>query len=428
MNGRHSDRPVARILAAAALAALSLLPLPSGAAGPGPAALVGKPAPELSARLPDGTVISLSGLRGKVPVVVTFWSIYCKTCTEELVALQRLYEKHGRAKLMVIAVNEDSDVGLARVNAFLSRFPSSEGGAKLTFPIVFDEGGTVFRTYKATQLPTLVYVDRQGVVRGVVEGYEKGTELAVSQAIGNLLAAVSPEALEAAAAESTYDLDVVVPVCGVYRDGKWYRPLDLDESGRPEALARARARGEEHLQREAVRLALADLGVALQGAPRPPGCNSPYGLEIRTPPARKEPLDLLIDKLNLPRIIEVTAQDTIEREREMYLYRRFRIHLPPLQEHLTAEGYTKETSTIRLRFVRSTYTEEQLFLDAIRSGYPYLADLRPVGRPRGGTELLLVSHAAPEKAVEKLQALSIGARNIAVDLLPGNIAEVTIWR
>lgn len=415
-----------RRLCAAAAAAFLL-------AGGGPAAadvrdLEGKNAPDFTAADLSGRQVALGPLRGGSPVILIFWSIYCKSCAEELAALERLAAKYGPDRVAVVAVNEDGDVGIARVRAFLDRFAASPAGARLTFPVVFDGRGEILAKYSVVHLPTLVYVDRDGVVRSVVEGYERGNELAVIAALEKLLGAVSPERLKEVAAEAVYDLDVTAPICGVYRDGRWYRPLDLDESGRPEAVARARAAGEEHLRREAVRLALARLGFGLFYRPRLPSCFAAYGIEIRTPRPEKDTLDLFLERLNLPRVLEVVGQETVERERELLLYRRIRIHLPALVEQLEADGFAAGKTTLRIRFVQASPMDERFFLDAVRTQFPYLASLRAEPSVRGGQEYVLECHAPAGTAVEKLQALDVGARKLSVDLLPGGVAEVAMWR
>ncbi|MGE5664744.1 MAG: TlpA disulfide reductase family protein, partial [Deltaproteobacteria bacterium] len=111
----------------------------SGEAFPAAASIVGKKAPDFSGKQVNGESLSLSSYRGKVPVILTFWSIYCKSCTEEMAALERLYRKYGPEKVAVIAVNEDGDVGLGRVRNFLARFTGPGGETKLSFPLFFDE-------------------------------------------------------------------------------------------------------------------------------------------------------------------------------------------------------------------------------------------------------------------------------------------------
>jgi len=396
------------------------------AAFPAPRDLVGKPAPDFTGASPLGKPVSLSAFRGKVPTVLTFWSIYCTTCVEEMAGLQRLYEKHGPGGVAVVAVNEDADVGVERVKAFLDRSAATADG-KFTYDILFDGKGDVLRAYGVSRLPTLFFIDRDGTVREVIEGGD-GREMRVVSAIGKLVGAVGPEGLREAAAEASFDLDAKVPLCGTYRNGKWHRPLDLDET-RQDVVARARAGGEEFLRREAVRRSLLQLGVTLHAEDRIPGCRAAYGVDLRSPYHRKDALDRFMDRLNLPRVIEVESQETVERERELTLYRRIKVILPALREQLLLDGYSTERSDLRIRFARATPFEENTFVEALYEQYPYLSTVREVpSELRGRPEYVVSSHATPAKAVEGLKALDVGARKIAVELLAGGIAEVTMWR
>lgn len=404
------------------------LAIPGGQALSAARDLAGKRAPEFSAKRLSGEPWSLASHAGKTPVLLTFWSIYCKSCTEELSALQRLVETHGPGKVTVVAVNEDTDVGIGRVRSFLKNFAAMQGGGSISFPVLFDPRGEIFRKYMVDRLPTLFYIDERGIVREVIEGYEPGKETAVSAAIGKLLARVSPEPLREVAGESIFELEVSAPICGVYRDGKWYRPLDLDESGRPEAIARARARGEEHLRREALRLALSDLGVRLLGEARVPTCEVPYGTDLRMPWSRPDTLDLLLERLTLPRVMETVAQETVERERDLWLYRRIRIALPALREQMASAGYAAEEGEFRVRFLRASFPEERSFVAAVREQFRYLSDLRQVSSPKAGTEYRLSAFASPDTVVQELRKVDVGARKFSVDLLPGNILEVSVWR
>lgn len=393
-----------------------------------PKDMVGKQAPDFKGRLVSGETFALSRFLGKGPVILSFWSIYCKSCVDEMGALERLSRKYGPDRLTLVAVNEDGDVGLGRVRNFLERLTSTGRGEKFSFPLFFDERADVFSRYQVVHLPTLIYIDGKGTVREVIEGYEQGKELAVLSAIEKLLGSVSPEPLKEVASEAVYDLEAVVPLCGVYRDGKWYRPMDRDEAGRPEAIARARAGGEEHLRREAVRLALAELGIELYAMDRTPSCAVPYGMEVRTPYWPKDPLDLFLDRLNLPRVLEVVSQETVEQDRELLLFRRIRILLNGLREQLAADGYTAAKSEVRLRFVRATPLEQRAFLDAVATQFPYLSVLRKAVIPKGGVEYVLACHAPADKVIEKLRALDVGPPKLSVDLLPGGIVEVAMWR
>jgi len=413
-----------RLAACAAAAGIILF---GTAAFPAPKDLVGKPAPEFKGASPFGKPVSLSAYRGKVPTVLTFWSIYCTTCIEEMAGLQRLYEKYGPVGISVIAVNEDADVGVGRVKAFLDRSAATADG-KFTFDILFDGKRDVMRAYGVSRLPTLFFIDGDGTVREVIEGGGDGREMQVVSAIGKLVGAVGPEGLREAASEASFDLDAKVPLCGTYRAGKWYRPLDLDET-RQDVVARARAEGEEYLRREAVKRTLLQLGVALHAEDRIPECRSTYGVDLRSPYHRKDALDRFMDRLNLPRVLEVESQETVERERELTLYRRVKVFLPVLREQFLQDGYSTERSDLRIRFARATPFEENTFVEAIYEQYPYLSTVREIpSELRGRPEYVVSSHTTPAKAVEQLKALDIGSRKIAVELLEGGIAEVRLWR
>lgn len=406
---------------------LLTLVLTAGIAQAAPRDLIGKKAPAVAGKQPSGAPISLDAYTGKVPVILTFWSIYCKSCTEEMAALQKLSDKHGTGRMAVVAVNEDGDVGLVRVRAFIERFSAAEGG-KLTLPILFDEKGEVFQRLGVLHMPTLIYIDKDGIVREVIEGFDNGRELSVLSAIEKLVVSASPAPLKEVESEAVFDFDAVSPICGKYRNGKWYQPLDLDES-RPEALARARTQGEDYLRREAIRRALIRLGVTLNGEERAPTCYVRYGLELRTPQYRRDALDQFIDRLNLPRVLEVVNQETIERDRDMQLYRRIKIALPAIREQLDADGFTIAKSTLRIRFAAATQIEEKTFIESLTNDFPYLSSIRADrSTTRDRAEYVLVSHAAPAKVVESLKTLNVGPRKLSVDLLPGDIVEVSMWR
>jgi hypothetical protein len=219
-------------------------------------------------------------------------------------------------------------------------------------------------------------------------------------------------------------------VCGQYRDGKWYRSLDLDE-GRDDVLARTRARGEAYLRREAVRLALARMDVKLRIDDRVPSCGVSYGRELRTPVDRADTLDLLLSRLALSRVVETAGPgEDHEGEREVTLYRRLRVSLEALRSQLEQDAaFSLRRSVLRLRFVHASAVEERMVLDAIQYGYPYLSELAEVKAERGGgAEYILTSHASPEKVVESLCTLSLGHRKCGAELLPGGVVEVSVWK
>jgi len=114
--------------------------------------------PDFNLKTPNGERIQLKSLLKKGPVLLDFWSIWCKPCLKAMPKLQALYEAHKEDGLTVLAVNEDSLRGQAMVRPFLR-------AQNLTFPVVFDvSDGNVMLEMNVTALPTTILIDRNGKI------------------------------------------------------------------------------------------------------------------------------------------------------------------------------------------------------------------------------------------------------------------------
>ncbi len=112
-----------------------------------------------------GGVVDLASLRGRV-VLIDFWASWCKPCRDAMPMLEHLYrELHGRGLELVSIKMDGGDMGAAGIVI-----------AATSFPLVLDDELTSAR-YKVTNLPHLVIVDRQGVVRAIHRGGSGASEL-----------------------------------------------------------------------------------------------------------------------------------------------------------------------------------------------------------------------------------------------------------
>ena len=150
-----------------------------GARGPDsePHPLVGVAAPAFELPGPDGKgKVTLAAHAGKV-VIVDFWATWCEPCRESFPAYQGLVDKFG-GTLVVIGVSVDEEP--SGISAFLT-----ETGAR--FPIAWDDGQGVSKSYQPPGMPTSYVVDRSGIVRFVHVAYRAGDERQLEDEVRSLL-------------------------------------------------------------------------------------------------------------------------------------------------------------------------------------------------------------------------------------------------
>lgn len=119
-----------------------------------------RPAPEVSFVDQSGKSVALASFRGR-PVLINFWATWCAPCIAEMPSLLRLQEKLGA--LTILAVSEDRR-GAEVVDPFVEK----HGVEKLA--IYLDPKNEVGRAFGIEGLPTSVLVDRDGRLRGRLEG------------------------------------------------------------------------------------------------------------------------------------------------------------------------------------------------------------------------------------------------------------------
>lgn len=118
---------------------------------------VGNTAPDFRLTRMDGSAVSLGDLRGG-PAVLVFWTAWCPACKEEAPHVNELAAKYGPRGVRVLGINiMDSEARAA-------------GGIKefgIRYDVARDPDASVTRLYQVTGTPTIILLDRGGVVRYV---------------------------------------------------------------------------------------------------------------------------------------------------------------------------------------------------------------------------------------------------------------------
>jgi thiol-disulfide isomerase/thioredoxin len=124
---------------------------------------------------------SISTLRGHV-VLLDFWATWCGPCRVVVPKLGALQARYGAQGLDVLGVStEDAqDVAL-----FAQRMD-------VRYAIAVDKHAQTTRSYGIVSLPTLVVIDKRGIVRDVAVGYDSSEDARLESSVRALLAERAP--------------------------------------------------------------------------------------------------------------------------------------------------------------------------------------------------------------------------------------------
>lgn len=185
--GKFALKVSALIMAALIFSACSAKEAPEEAggikektSGESVATEVNSPAPAFAAKLMGGGETRLSDYLGKV-VLLEFWSVFCKSCLEEMPAVKELHKRYKDQGLEVISINTDA-FSDARVMQVLEK-----AGMTVDYPVVRDMRKEISAAFDVELLPVTVVIDRNGWIRLYQEGYRRGEEESFEKVIKKCL-------------------------------------------------------------------------------------------------------------------------------------------------------------------------------------------------------------------------------------------------
>ncbi|SMC16363.1 Peroxiredoxin [Desulfacinum hydrothermale DSM 13146] len=105
----------------------------------------------------DGSRVRLSDFRGKKPVLLYFWALWCPACRAMKPEVAELRHEISDDRLEILAINVGSGESFTKVKRYQKAHP-------MPFKVLYDGNSTVTQAYGVRGIPLLVIVDKEGKV------------------------------------------------------------------------------------------------------------------------------------------------------------------------------------------------------------------------------------------------------------------------
>ena len=126
---------------------------------------VGSRPPSFPLKTLKGSTLNAAQQTGKV-VVLDFWATWCGPCRVSIPVLQAMHNKYGNRGLVVVGVSDEDRQTVARFAA----------KNKMTYRLAADPAyRDTIAKYEVVGLPTMVIIDKKGVVRLYEVGFNPYT-------------------------------------------------------------------------------------------------------------------------------------------------------------------------------------------------------------------------------------------------------------
>ena len=124
---------------------------------------------------------SVAAMRGRV-VVLDFWATWCGPCRLVVPKLGDLQARYGAQGLSVLGVSTED---VRDVSQFADRM-------SIRYTVGVDRHAETTRSYGVASLPTMVVIDKRGVVRDVDVGYDPTHDSHLESVVRSLLSEPAP--------------------------------------------------------------------------------------------------------------------------------------------------------------------------------------------------------------------------------------------
>ena len=136
--------------------------------------------PDLKVRLLNGSSTTLHQLSQKGPLLIDFWATWCVPCIKVMKYLNQYHEKYADDNFKVLMINTDTPRSLGKVRGFIK-------SKDYSFNVGMDPNKVLSKKLNGMTMPTLILVDKGGIIKWRHQGYVAGEEIEIENQIKQVL-------------------------------------------------------------------------------------------------------------------------------------------------------------------------------------------------------------------------------------------------
>ena len=140
----------------------------------------GSTIPDLKVRLLNGTSTTLHQLSQDGPLLIDFWATWCVPCKKVMKYLNQYHEKYADDNFKVLMINTDTPRSLGKVRGFIK-------SQDYSFNVGMDPNKVLSKKLNGMIMPTLILVDKGGIIKWRHQGYVAGEEIKNEKQIKQVL-------------------------------------------------------------------------------------------------------------------------------------------------------------------------------------------------------------------------------------------------
>ena len=386
----------------------------------------------LAFSLPDtlDQQVDIGQYLGKSPIVLSFWSIYCDSCVDEMLSLQKLEDKYQGEGLVIMAVNEDIQVPSDRIRRFIDRLEKFRG--KITYPLLYDEDSRVFNIFGVSTLPTLILIDKKGLINGYSHGFEPEGEPDLLARVETLVKGEDVQTTEVTGRPEGRSEFVTVmgeaALCGFFDSNGWRKSFSGNDSLEQE-LELTRDLARRAATRQTTTESLRMLGIKLHSTDPMKGCLNPNGIHLsRDPFDTKDPTSNLLNLLNYSEFFETTEEQEMLIDKTYYTTRKVRVSIDNLSSALESYGYLFDPLRITFTYVNMSRLDQKEFLGSLLNSSKFIGRFENPVFTSTSTSQLFEVYTSSQGFADEILGIDFGTLKVFVEEVTPTSIELEVWK